>query len=109
LSSARLLTRDTNESPADSLDSVIRPSNSSSTKVEPPSTPLALKPESDFGDDVDEDASPLDGKNQRFDSGDIEELIEPERTVMESLSPQSSKTMAQSDEEDETVVVVEEE
>ena len=72
MSGARQLARrGTNES----TGSVIR--GPSSMTVEPPSTPLQLAVESDFGDDVDDDPSPLDGKYQGFDSDDVEEPVKP--------------------------------
>ncbi|KAJ9651195.1 hypothetical protein H2198_009527 [Neophaeococcomyces mojaviensis] len=104
--------RETNESRPGSSGSVIRPSEPSSTIVEPPSTPLALKAESDFGDDVDDDASPLDGKDRGFDSDNIEELVNSERNAMKSVSPRASRESTRLDdegEEEERVVVLEEE
>ncbi|KAK5074316.1 hypothetical protein LTR64_006539 [Lithohypha guttulata] len=86
LSSARPLgRRDTNESTSGSLGSVAR--EPSSTKVEPPSTPLQLATGSDFGDDVDEDASPLDGKERAFDADVIDELPKHEGRSSTVSSP----------------------
>ena len=89
-----LARRGTNES----TGSVIHPP--SSMKVEAPSTPLQLTADSDFADDVDDDASPLDGKDRGFGVDDAEELIAPKptnrRTSRSSVSKPVSPRVARS-------------
>ncbi|KAK5947086.1 hypothetical protein PMZ80_001232 [Knufia obscura] len=81
-----LARRGTNES----TGSVIH--QPSSMKVEPPSTPLAMNADSDFGDDVDEDASPLDGKDRGFGADNAEELVKPESSTAKPASRRTSQT-----------------
>ena len=76
----------------DSMESVIhRPS---SMRVEPPSTPLMMNADSDFGDDVDEDASPLDGKDRGLGADEIEQLAESEQNNAVTSSPRTSQSSA---------------
>lgn len=47
--------------------------------------------ENDFGDDVDEDASPLDGKDRGFDS-ELDNQPEPSPKPVRVVSPRTSRT-----------------
>jgi len=82
-----LARRGTNES----TGSVIH--QPSSMKVEPPSTPLMMNADSDFGDDVDEDASPLEGKERGIGADDIDRLANLEQDSVVAASPRSSPSL----------------
>lgn len=58
-------------------------------RVEPPSTPLMMNADSDFGDDVDEDASPLEGKDRGLGADEIEQLAEAEQSNAVTASPRT--------------------
>lgn len=91
LSGARPLRQGTNESRPGSSGSVLH--EPSSVKVEPPSTPLHLAvDESDFGDDVDDDASPLDGRQRDFDVDVLEQLPDPAALSCRTTSPQKTRS-----------------
>lgn len=62
-------------------------------KVEPPSTPLMMNADSDFGDDVDEDASPLEGKERGIGADDIDRLANLEQDSVVAASPRSSPSL----------------